>query len=145
MLNQFRPSYLLSRPVAWSHCTADSDIGIVEYAPNSSDESEDDIADDGMLSLPPGVAKVRWREREDVRREFTQNLVVEDRVFLLGDVVVRSSDQIGQTGTVVSIHMFCDVARADGSTLTRVPTRSLLPLAACRPGALVVHSQTGGG
>ena len=52
------------------------DVGIVERAPNSSDEDsgdEDDIADeeeeDRAGKLPPGAAKVRWSKREDVRTE----------------------------------------------------------------------------
>ena len=124
------------------------DIGIVERAPNSSDEDsdpdDDEIEDDNHISrggkLPPGTAKVRWNKREDVRTEFTENLVLVDRVFLLGDIVARSIDQLGQTGIVAGMRMFCDVRKADGSVLSRVPTRLLKPLASCRPGALVVHA-----
>merc|ERR1712185_191558 len=39
------------------------------------------------------------------------------------------------------MRMFCDVQRSDGSVLKKVPTGLLQPLAACRPGALVVHLQ----
>jgi ubiquitin-conjugating enzyme E2 O len=82
---------------------------------------------------------VRWTKREDILTEQTENLRLIDRVFLLGDIVARASDQLGQTGIVLGMRMFCDVRRADGSTLRRVPTAELQPLAACRPGALVVH------
>ena len=93
------------------------DIGVVERAPNSSDEDsdggdDDDINDDGDDSegkLPLGAAKVRWAKREDVRTEYTENLTLVDRVFLLGDIVARAADQLGQTGIVVGMRMFCDV------------------------------------
>ena len=129
------------------------DIGIVERAPNSSDEEsepdddindDDDIDDDGDRAgrkLPPGAAKVRWSKREDVRTEYTENLRLVDRVFLLGDIVASAADQLGQTGIVVGMRMFCDVKRHDGTLLLRVPTPTLQPLASSRPGALVVHTQ----
>ena len=126
------------------------DIGIVERAPNSSDEESeaDDINDDidderEPGKLPPGAAKVRWSKREDVRTEYTENLRLVDRVFLLGDIVARASDQLGQTGIVVGMRMFCDCVRvSDAAVLERVPTPLLQPLAACRPGTLVVHTQS---
>lgn len=89
--------------------------------------------------MPPGSAKVRWSKREDIKTEYTENLRLVDRVFLLGDIVARASDQIGQTGIVVGMRMFCDIRRADGHVLKRVPTDLLQPLTSCRPGALVVH------
>ena len=115
------------------------DIGIVERAPNSSDEEsvadddeinddiDDDDDDDGRTpgKLPPGAAKVRWSKREDVKTEYTENLRLVDRVFLLGDIVARATDQIGQTGIVVGMRMFCDLRRSDGTKLKRVPTQLL--------------------
>jgi ubiquitin-conjugating enzyme E2 O len=83
---------------------------------------------------------VRWSRREDVRTEYTENLRLVDRVFLLGDIVASAADQIGQTGVVVGMRMFCDVRRSDGTILRRVPTPVLQPLAVCRPGALIVHT-----
>lgn len=123
----------------------------MERAPNSSDEESepdddniDDIDDDDRPSgkLPAGAAKVRWSKREDVRTEYTENLRLVDRVFLLGDIVARSADQLGQTGIVIGMRMFCDLQRADGTILKRVPTDVLQPLTGCRPGALVVHMQS---
>lgn len=83
---------------------------------------------------------MRWSRREDVRTEYTENLRLVDRVFLLGDIVASAADQIGQTGVVVGMRMFCDVRRSDGTILRRVPTPVLQPLAVCRPGALIVHT-----
>ena len=45
------------------------------------------------------------------------------------------------TCVIVGMRMFCDVQRSDGTRLLKVPTPQLQPLAACRPGALVVHTQ----
>ena len=127
------------------------DIGIVDRAPNSSDEDsgddidDDDIADEGAAhggKLPPGSAMVRWSKREDVKTEYTENLKLVDRVFLLGDIVARANDQLGQTGIITGMRMYCDCTRSDGTLLKRVPTSLLQPLAACRPGALVVHVQS---
>mmetsp|Transcript_37439 Transcript_37439/g.85806 ORF Transcript_37439/g.85806 Transcript_37439/m.85806 type:complete len:1060 (+) Transcript_37439:289-3468(+) len=123
------------------------EIGIVERAPNSSDEeSEDEDAivdddDDRGGKLPPGSAKVRWSKQESLRTELTSNLALLDRVFLLGDIVARASNQLGQTGIVVGMRMLCNCRRHDGTEFRRVPTEMLQPLAACRPGALVVHQQ----
>ena len=75
-----------------------------------------------------------------MRTEYTENLRLVDRVFLLGDIVASAADQIGQTGVVVGMRMFCDVRRSDGIILRRVPTPVLQPLAVCRPGALIVHT-----
>ena len=77
-----------------------------------------------------------------MKTEYTENLRLVDRVFLLGDIVARATDQIGQTGIVVGMRMFCDLRRSDGTKLKRVPTQLLQPLTACRPGALVVHMQS---
>ena len=125
------------------------DIGIVERAPNSSDDDsgdDDDIAEEeeehDSGKLPPGAAKVRWSRREDLKTEYTENLRLVDRVFLLGDIVARANDQLGQTGIITGMRMYCDLRRADGTSLPRVPTPLLQPLAACRPGALVVHTQS---
>ena len=123
----------------------------MERAPNSSDEEsgaedDDDNIDDGDDNdhgrLPPGSAKVHWSKRDNVRTEYTENLELVDRVFLLGDIVARASDQLGQTGIVVGMRMYCDVKRSDGTVLKRVPTPLLHPLAPSRPGALVVHTQS---
>ena len=129
---------------------ANGDIGMVERAPNSSDEDsdiDDDIIDDEQDSglegkLPPGSARVRWRADDQLKTELTANLQLSDRVFLMGDIVARASNQLGQTGIVVGMRMYCDVrSGSDDLVLRRVPTRTLQPLAACRPGALVVHPQ----
>ena len=50
-----------------------------------------------------------------MRTEYTENLRLVDRVFLLGDIVASAADQIGQTGVVVGMRMFCDVRRSDGT------------------------------
>ena len=129
---------------------ANGDIGMVERAPNSSDEDsevDDDIIDDEQDSglegkLPPGSARVRWRADDQLKTELTANLQLADRVFLMGDIVARANNQLGQTGIVVGMRMYCDVrSGSDSLVLRRVPTRTLQPLAACRPGALVVHPQ----
>ena len=129
---------------------ANGDIGMVERAPNSSDEDsevDDDIIDDEQDSgldgkLPPGSARVRWRADDQLKTELMANLQLSDRVFLMGDIVARASNQLGQTGIVVGMRMYCDVrSGGDDLVLRRVPTRLLQPLAACRPGALVVHPQ----
>ena len=129
---------------------ANGDIGMVERAPNSSDEDsevDDDIIDDEQDSgldgkLPPGSARVRWRADDQLKTELMANLQLSDRVFLMGDIVARASNQLGQTGIVVGMRMYCDVrSGSDDLVLRRVPTRLLQPLAACRPGALVVHPQ----
>ena len=111
-------------PCALSLCltlAGTEDIGIVERAPNSSDEEsepdDDDINDDiederDGRRLPPGSAKVRWSKRDNVLTEYTENLRLIDRVFLLGDIVARAADQLGQTGIVVGMRMFCDVKRS---------------------------------
>ena len=128
-----------------------SRIGIVERAPNSSDEDSggDDeievIADNSAGGkLAPGSAHVRWRQHDSaldagVRTEFTSELQLADRVFLLGDILTRASNQLGQTGIVVGMRMFCELHASDGSPLGRAPTTLLQPLAACRPGTLVLH------
>ena len=40
------------------------------------------------------------RGNEQVRTEYTSNLQLIDRVFLLGDIVARVADQLGQTGEI---------------------------------------------
>lgn len=122
-------------------------IGIVERAPNSSDEESEDedaivVDEDYKGKLPPGSAKVRWNSWnswENMCVELISDLTLVDRVFLLGDIVARANNQLGQTGVVTGMRMFCNCKRHDGSELHRVPTTLLQPLAACRPGALVVH------
>jgi len=126
----------------------DEEMGVVDRAPNSSDEDseidDDDIIDDTEEradgKLPPGAARVRWRSQDALKTEQTSSLRLADRVFLLGDIVARASDQLGQTGIVTGMRMFCDV-RCGEAVLRRLPTKVLQPLAACRPGALVVHPQ----
>jgi len=73
--------------------------------------------------------------------EFIDELKLEDRVFLLGDIVSRSDAQLGQTGLVVGMRMYVDLKCTDGLVLRNVCTDLLQPLAACRPGALVLHAQ----
>ena len=93
------------------------EMGVVDRAPNSSDEDsgidDDDIIDDTEEQpdgkLPPGAARVRWRSQEALKTEQTSSLRLADRVFLLGDIVARASDQLGQTGIVTGMRMFCDV------------------------------------
>jgi len=125
--------------------TKDGEIGIVDRAPNSSDEESDgdDIIDDADTSgrLPAGAAHVVWKNESKLRTELAANLSLADRLFLLGDIVARSNDQLGQTGIVVAMQMFFDLSCADGTVLKQVPGKVLQPLAACRPGALVVHQQ----
>ena len=117
----------------------------MERAPNSSDEDseadEDTIVDDDddRGKLPPGSAKVRWSKMENIKTKYTDNLQLLDRVFLLGDIVAHADNQLGQTGIVVGMRQFCNTSRHDGTELIKVPTKLLQPLAACRPGALVVH------
>lgn len=125
------------------------EIGLVERAPNSSDDEDeddediDDIIDDnaGGDKLAPGSARVHWSTQEAPTTEYISELRLADRVFLLGDIVSRTDAQLGQTGIVTGMRMFCDVRCADGLVLRRVATELLRPLAACRPGALVLHSQ----
>ena len=122
----------------------DGQLGVVERAPNSSDMDsegdEDDIIDDER-KLPPGSAAVHWKTQDMVTTEYTSNLQLADRVFLLGDIVTRGSDQLGQTGIVVGMRMFSDLRCADSHVLKAVDSKLLQPIAACRPGTLVVHEQ----
>ena len=70
---------------------ANGDIGMVERAPNSSDEDseiDDDIIDDEQDEradgkLPPGSARVRWRTDDQLKTELTSSLQLADRVFLM--------------------------------------------------------------
>jgi hypothetical protein len=127
--------------------TKDGQIGLVERAPNSSDEEDEE--DDDIISdeapngdkLPVGSAKVHWSKTDEPVTEFIDDLRLTDRVFLLGDIVSRSEAQLGQTGVVIGMRMFCDVRCNDGVELPRVPTELLQPLTSCRPGALVLHTQ----
>ena len=80
--------------------------------------------------LAPGSAHVRWRQHDSaldagVRTEFTSELQLADRVFLLGDILTRASNQLGQTGIVVGMRMFCELHASDGSPLGRAPTTLL--------------------
>eukprot|EP00962_Isochrysis_galbana_P044178 scaffold17056_cov102-Isochrysis_galbana.AAC.4 len=124
----------------------DGQIGLVERAPNSSDEEDEDddiISDEAPNAdkLPAGAAKVHWAKTDEPATEFIDELRLTDRVFLLGDIVSRSDAQLGQTGVVVGMRMYCDVRCNDGMDLPRVPTELLQPLTSCRPGALVLHTQ----
>lgn len=100
----------------------------MEWAPNSSDEESeadddaivDDDDDDERGKLPPGSAKVRWSKVENVKTEYTSNLQLVDRVFLLGDIVARANNQLGQTGIVVGMRQYCNIRRWDGSELKQV-------------------------
>ena len=58
--------------------------------------------------MPAASAMVRWSKREDVKTEYTENLKLVDRVFLLGDIVARANDQLGQTGIITGMRMYCD-------------------------------------
>ena len=85
-----------------------SRIGIVERALNSSDEDSggDDeievIADNSAGGkLAPGSAHVRWRQHDSaldagVRTEFTSELQLADRVFLLGGDGQIVRDRLGR-------------------------------------------------
>ena len=108
----------------------DGVIGLVERAPNSSDEEsadEDDIVDDEAQGgrLRPGSASVHWQKQDTLRTEYTANLRLADRMFLLGDIVTRVANQIGQTGVVIGMRMFCDVRCSSGRELKAVPSTLL--------------------
>lgn len=130
--------------------TKGDEIGLVERAPNSSDEeNEDDIIDDSIDDatpanserLPAGSAKVLWAKQEEPMIERIDDLQLADRVFLLGDIVSLADAQLAQTGVIVGMRMDCDLRCTDGVVLRHVSTELMQPLAACRPGALVLHAQ----
>ena len=73
-------------------------------------------------------------ESERIKGRYVHELT--DRGWALcRDIVARANDQLGQTGIITGMRMFCDAKRSDGSVLKKVPT----PLLQLSDGQAVRH------
>lgn len=121
-------------------CDADGRIGIVTRAANELLDDMDDGSDEAPV--PDGSAEVCWLESEEPVVLPVDALRVVDRCFLHGDIVGRSADPAGQTGTVVNVSIEVDVRWVrSGQTAAGIDVKQLRHIAPIKIGSFVVKGK----
>ena len=128
------PAPLFSEDVI---CDDDGRIGIVTRTNELLDEDDMDEP-----PVPDGSAEVCWLESEEPVVLPVDTLQLVDRCFLHGDIVGRSADPAGQTGTVVNVSIEVDVRWVhSGQTASGVDVKQLRHIAPIKIGSFVVKGK----
>jgi hypothetical protein len=115
-------------------------IGIVTRVANELiDELDEPQYDE---PVPDGTAQVCYLDSEEPVVLPADALSVVDRCFLHGDIVGRTADPAGQTGTVVNVNIEVDVRwPKTGQTATGVNVKQLRHIAPIKIGSFVVKGK----
>ena len=121
-------------------CDTDGRIGIVTRVANEPVEDVDDDFEEPPV--PDGAAQVCWLESEEPVVLPIDTVRVVDRCFLHGDIVGRTADPAGQTGTVVNVSIEVDVRWPhSGQTASGVDVKQLRHIAPIKTGSFVVKDK----